>query len=91
LDKRRREQMKKLSLVLVLAALSAGFYAQGAEDAGTTNAVAGGSATGSGEAVGGESLMTTNAALITAGVVTAGAVAAGAGDDANATTTTTHH
>lgn len=81
--------MKKLALGLVLAALSAGFYAQGAEEvgvAGTTNVVAGGSAAGAGEAVGAGALISTNAALIAAGVVAAGAVAAGS----NAGSTTTH-
>jgi len=78
--------MKKLALGLILAALSAGVFAQGAEVAGTTNVVAGGSAAGAGEALGAGALISTNAALITAGVLSAGAVAAGS----KATTTTSH-
>lgn len=56
--------MKKLALGLILAALSSGVFAQGAEVAGTTN--------GAGGAI------SANAALIAAGVVTAGMVATGA-------------
>jgi len=43
--------MKKLALGLILAVRSAGVYTQGADVAGTTNVVAGGSAAGAGGAV----------------------------------------
>jgi hypothetical protein len=69
--------MKKLTPGLILAALCVAFYAQGAEVAGTTNAVAGGSAAGAGEPLGVSALISTNAVLITAGVLSAGAIAAG--------------
>ncbi|MGH8036039.1 MAG: hypothetical protein ACREO9_12495, partial [Lysobacterales bacterium] len=69
--------MKKLAVGLIVAAVSAGVYAQGAEVAGTTNVTAGGSAACSGEALGAGVLQTTITALMTAGVVSAGAVAAG--------------
>lgn len=78
--------MKKLALGLIFAALSSGVFAQGAEVAGTTNVVAGGSAAGAGQALGAGTLLTTNAVLVTAGVVSAGAVAAG-----SKTETTTSH
>ena len=67
-----KEQMKKVAVGLILAAVSAGVYAQGAEVAGTTNVTAGDSAAGSGEALGAGALLKTNAALITAGAVAAG-------------------
>jgi hypothetical protein len=78
--------MKKLALGLILAALSSGALVQGAEVAGTTNAVAGGTATGAGEAVGAGALISTNAVLVTAGVLVAATVAAG-----SKTQTTTSH
>ncbi len=65
--------MKKLAVGLIVAAVSAGVYAQGAEVAGTTNVTAG----GSGEALGAGALQTAITALMTAGAVSAGAVAAG--------------
>jgi hypothetical protein len=76
-DDSGKEQMKKLAVGLILAPISAGVYAQGAEVAGTTNVIAGDSTAGAGEALGAGALQTTNTALITAGVVSAGAVAAG--------------
>jgi hypothetical protein len=79
-------KMKKLALGLILAALSSGVFAQGAEVAGTTNVVAGGSAAGAGEALGAGTVVTTNAVLVTAGVVVAGVVSAG-----TKTETTTSH
>jgi hypothetical protein len=73
-------KMKKLALGLILAALSPGVFAQGAETA------AGGSAAGAGTAAGAGVVITTNAAFVAAGLLTAGAVAAG-----SKTETTTSH
>lgn len=64
--------MKKLALGLILAALSSGVFAQGAEVAGATNVAVGGRAAGAGGGI------PASAALITAGVVTADRVATGA-------------
>lgn len=78
--------MKKLALGLILAALSSTVLVEGAEVAGTSNVVAGGSAAGAGQPLGAGALISTNAALITAGVLSAVAVAAG-----SKTETTTSH
>ena len=70
--------MKKLALVLMIAAFSSGVFAQTETE--------GGASVGAGGAAGTATVATTNALLITAGVVAAGAVAAGS----KAESTTTH-